>query len=110
MTRLHIDWTACDGRGLCTELRPELLTEDDLGYPLAAGPRPEVAPLAVAPWSRSAPILHLWPPLFAEMSCFEGGHNCKIGGDGRRRERRGGTFGRSVSRGVRVSVDRDPGH
>jgi ferredoxin len=33
--RLHIDWTACDGRGLCTELLPELLTEDDWGYPVA---------------------------------------------------------------------------
>ena len=32
---LHIDWTACDGRGLCTELLPEILTEDDWGYPLA---------------------------------------------------------------------------
>jgi len=34
-TRLHIDWTRCDGRGLCTELLPELLTRDDWGYPLA---------------------------------------------------------------------------
>jgi ferredoxin len=33
--RLHIDWTACDGRGLCIELVPELLAEDDWGYPLA---------------------------------------------------------------------------
>lgn len=32
---LRIDWTACDGRGLCAELLPELLTEDDWGYPLA---------------------------------------------------------------------------
>lgn len=31
--RLHIDWTACDGRGLCAELLPELLIEDDWGYP-----------------------------------------------------------------------------
>jgi ferredoxin len=41
---LHIDWTACDGRGLCAELLPELLTTDDWGYPHAAGPRPEVPP------------------------------------------------------------------
>ena len=33
-SRLHIDWTACDGRGLCAELLPELLAEDDWGYPL----------------------------------------------------------------------------
>jgi ferredoxin len=32
---LHIDWTACDGRGLCVELLPELLTEDDWAYPMA---------------------------------------------------------------------------
>ena len=35
--RLHIDWTACDGRGLCIELLPELLTSDDWGYPAARG-------------------------------------------------------------------------
>jgi ferredoxin len=36
---LHIDWTACDGRGLCMELAPELLERDDWGYPLALAPR-----------------------------------------------------------------------
>ena len=35
MTRLHIDWTACDGRGLCTELLEEVLVEDDWGFPVA---------------------------------------------------------------------------
>ncbi len=35
VARLHIDWTLCDGRGLCTELLPELLERDDWGYPLA---------------------------------------------------------------------------
>ena len=34
---LHIDWTACDGRGLCTELLPELLVRDEWGYPRALG-------------------------------------------------------------------------
>ena len=33
-TRLHIDWTRCDGRGLCSELLPQLLSRDDWGYPL----------------------------------------------------------------------------
>ncbi len=33
--RLHVNWTRCDGRGLCTELLPELLDRDDWGYPLA---------------------------------------------------------------------------
>ncbi|WP_330182840.1 ferredoxin [Nocardia sp. NBC_01503] len=32
---LHIDWTRCDGRGLCNELLPEILDRDDWGYPLA---------------------------------------------------------------------------
>jgi ferredoxin len=32
---LHIDWTRCDGRGICIELLPEILTEDDWSYPLA---------------------------------------------------------------------------
>ena len=32
---LHIDWTACDGRGLCSELLPEILAADDWGFPLA---------------------------------------------------------------------------
>lgn len=34
MTRMHIDWTRCDGRGLCTELLPGQLARDDWGYPL----------------------------------------------------------------------------
>jgi ferredoxin len=32
--RLAIDWTACDGRGLCVELLPEVLQPDDWGYPV----------------------------------------------------------------------------
>ena len=32
---LHVDWTRCDGRGLCTELLPELLERDEWGYPVA---------------------------------------------------------------------------
>lgn len=34
---LHIDWTACDGRGLCTEILPDLLGRDEWGYPTALG-------------------------------------------------------------------------
>ena len=33
--RLHIDWTRCDGRGLCAELLPGVLTRDEWGYPQA---------------------------------------------------------------------------
>ena len=44
-TRLHIDWTACDGRGLCVELLPELLARDEWGYPIPrTGRDPAVPP------------------------------------------------------------------
>jgi ferredoxin len=43
--RLHIDWTGCDGRGLCAELLPELLVSDEWGYPAARdGSREPVVP------------------------------------------------------------------
>jgi ferredoxin len=32
--RLRVDPIACDGRGLCTEILPELITLDDWGFPL----------------------------------------------------------------------------
>jgi len=46
---LHVDWTACEGRGLCAELLPGVLDLDPWGYPLPTGdggPRPR--------WSREA--------------------------------------------------------
>ncbi|WP_082772253.1 ferredoxin [Actinoplanes sp. TFC3] len=50
--RLHIDWTACDGRGLCAELLPEILVEDDWGYPLARSG--EVRPVVPAALRKNA--------------------------------------------------------
>src|SRR4029078_12992457 len=46
-TPLHIDWTRCHGRGLCTELLPRLLGRDDWGYPVArdGSPQPPVPTL-----------------------------------------------------------------
>ena len=32
---LHVDWTRCRGRGLCTELFSEQLERDEWGYPIA---------------------------------------------------------------------------
>ena len=32
--RLRVDRIACDGRGLCAELLPELVELDDWGYPI----------------------------------------------------------------------------
>jgi ferredoxin len=31
--RLHVDWTACQARGACLELLPQVLAADDWGYP-----------------------------------------------------------------------------
>lgn len=33
MSRLHVDWTRCDGHGACAELLADLLTTDEWGYP-----------------------------------------------------------------------------
>ena len=53
--RLTIDWTRCDGRGLCSELLPELLIPDDWGYPLSRSgePRP-VVPGSLRPMAEQA--------------------------------------------------------
>lgn len=34
MTRLRVDPIACEGRGLCAEVAPDLVTLDDWGYPV----------------------------------------------------------------------------
>ncbi len=46
MSRLHVDWTRCDGHGSCAELLPELLEVDDWGFPVSrTGERdPQVPP------------------------------------------------------------------
>jgi ferredoxin len=39
--KLRVDPIACDGRGLCAEVAPELVTLDDWGFPIVrAGPVP----------------------------------------------------------------------
>jgi ferredoxin len=62
--RLHVDWTRCDGHGLCAELLPELLDRDEWGYPLPrTGEREPVVPRRVEPHARhavrSCPLLAL---------------------------------------------------
>lgn len=48
MSRLHIDWTRCDGHGSCAELLPELLTTDDWGFPVSrSGEREPEVPRAL---------------------------------------------------------------
>lgn len=48
--RLHVDWLACGGHGVCAELLPELLDLDDWGYPVVTG---EVEP-HLLPHARAA--------------------------------------------------------
>ena len=32
--KLEIDWTRCDGHGLCAELLPDRIARDEWGFPL----------------------------------------------------------------------------
>jgi len=34
---LEIDWTRCDGHGLCAELLPERIGRDEWGFPVVNG-------------------------------------------------------------------------
>jgi ferredoxin len=34
MTRLKIDWTRCDGHGLCAQVLPEAVRLDEWGFPI----------------------------------------------------------------------------
>jgi ferredoxin len=34
--RLRVDFIACDGRGLCAEALPELVSLDDWGFPVVS--------------------------------------------------------------------------
>ncbi len=36
--RLEIDWTLCDGEGLCSRLLPERLAPDEHGFPILSEP------------------------------------------------------------------------
>jgi ferredoxin len=38
--RLRVDWPACQARGLCFELLPEVVSLDDWGYPVVSGDVP----------------------------------------------------------------------
>lgn len=35
--RLEIDWTRCDGHGLCARLLPERIALDEHGFPILLG-------------------------------------------------------------------------
>ncbi|GAB2759813.1 ferredoxin [Sinomonas atrocyanea] len=51
---LHVDFTRCEGRGLCAELLPELLVRDDWGYPVGRGGRDVPVPGGLAAAAQDA--------------------------------------------------------
>ena len=58
--RLRVDWAACDGHGLCARWAPELISQDDWGYPvLAPGVVPDKLLEAAREAASSCPVLAL---------------------------------------------------
>ena len=59
--RLRVDLIACDGRGLCVEALPELITLDDWGFPITSDRAVPPRLLADArETARACPKLALW--------------------------------------------------
>ena len=63
-TRLRVDPIACDGRGLCAEILPELITLDDWGFPII---RDGVVPELLIGVAREA--VRLCPKLALRLEC-----------------------------------------
>jgi NADH:ubiquinone oxidoreductase subunit F (NADH-binding)/ferredoxin len=64
--RLTVDWTRCDGHGLCAHLVPELIHLDHNGYP-------SVASAGVPPWltSSARKAVSMCPALALRMTAAE---------------------------------------
>jgi len=63
--RLRVDFIACQGRGLCAEVLPDLIDLDDWGFPIVrAGAVPPELVGQAAEAVRLCPLLALWlePP------------------------------------------------
>ncbi|MFE7838348.1 ferredoxin [Streptomyces sp. NPDC057474] len=57
---LDIDWTACQGHGLCAELLPDHMTLDEWGYPVfEKGPVPRAALKRAKRAAADCPVLAL---------------------------------------------------
>lgn len=68
---LHIDWTRCDGRGLCTEILEEALARDDWGYPVSrrGGPADRSnVPLRSSEWEGAEEAVRLCPVLALSLT------------------------------------------
>lgn len=55
--RLRVDWPQCQGRGLCHELLPEVVSLDEWGYPVIEAEVPAVLVGAARAAVRSCPRL-----------------------------------------------------
>jgi len=58
MSALRVDWTRCDGHGLCARLLPEAIDLDEWGFPII-GEVGAVEPSAVRTAVSSCPRLAL---------------------------------------------------
>ena len=45
-SRMQIDWTRCDGHGLCAALLPGVIARDEWGYPVIDDLGMETVPVA----------------------------------------------------------------
>jgi ferredoxin len=59
MSRLVVDWEACDGHGLCGVLLPELVALDEWGFPVIATEVPQDLEPAARAAVRACPALAL---------------------------------------------------
>jgi ferredoxin len=60
VARLRVDFIACDGRGLCAEALPGLITLDDWGFPIVTGePVPPLRLADARETVRACPMLAL---------------------------------------------------
>lgn len=57
--RLRVDWPACQARGLCFELLPEVIELDDWGYPVMTGEIPPELEAAAREAVRGCPRMAL---------------------------------------------------
>ncbi|NYE95195.1 ferredoxin [Psychromicrobium silvestre] len=58
---MRIDWTRCEGRGLCIELLAARLDQDPWGYPLARGANRTLIPISPAELPDAVEAVKLCP-------------------------------------------------
>jgi len=66
-----VDLIACDGRGLCAEALPELITVDDWGFPIVSGR--DIPPRLLAD---ARATVRSCPRLALRLDAGAGGHDC----------------------------------